>query len=92
MLNELEALARECLEKEPLDEGDISIHGGTSWARSQRHYIMAANPEAILRLIELLKEMAEVLGSADAVSWSANVNIIGLEEALAKYRSLSNGS
>ncbi len=71
-MNKLTALieaAKETAEKEPLvvDE-DISIHGSTSWCRTQRKYLTLANPATILELCALLEKAEEALETIKSCS------------------------
>ena len=59
-IEELRKLAEECLDRDPLEEGDVSFPGfSTSWCALQREFIMAANPSTVIALLDQLQSQAE---------------------------------
>ncbi len=76
-LNELEALAKAVASRPIMD--NIEYYEGLV------KYLTAANPETILRLIELVREMGEALESC-AVAFSDDEE---LHDVLAKFKDMT---
>ena len=68
-IEELRKLAEECLDRDPLEEGDVSFPGfSTSWCALQREFIMAANPSTVIALLDQLQSQAERIAELERES------------------------
>ena len=66
---ELRKLAEECLDRDPLEEGDVSFPGfSTSWCALQREFIMAANPSTVIALLDELQSQSERIAELERES------------------------
>jgi hypothetical protein len=92
-LQQLIDAANAAAEKEPLvvDE-DISIHGSTSWCKTQRKYLTLANPATILELCALLEKAEEALDECDNEFAKIGVGFQNLDDALAAIKQCKEGT